>query len=238
VSPVYLYAVLGAVPETSLGEGIAGEPVRAVACDDVVLAVGAMAEIPVPSPEALRRHDTVVRRLATTVDAVLPARFGAVATDERVLCERLTRASTGLHDALARVSGCEQMILRVYVSSAASEASGGGRGAGAMSVDETVPHVGEGTRYLSERARQRKAGGEVAELAPLRPTLARFVTAERIERHQTPPLVASVYHLVRRGTGTDYAKAVADAAGPLLPVRVTVSGPWAPYAFAPAALDE
>jgi Gas vesicle synthesis protein GvpL/GvpF len=237
VSPVYLYAVLGAVPGAPLGEGLAGEPVGAIVCGDVVVAIGAMAEVPAVSPDALRGHDTVVRRLATTVDALLPARFGAVAPDERALCERLGRVSSGLRDALARVSGCEQMILRVYASSSAPDAAGIAPTIGAANppVDETV---GEGTRYLSERTRERQAVRGVAELAPLRPALARFVTAERIERHRTPPLVASVYHLVRRGTAADYAKTIEDAAGRLGPVRVTVSGPWAPYAFAPALMDE
>ena len=237
MSPVYLYAVLGALPETPLGEGLAGEPVRAIVCGEVIAAIGAMAEVPAVSPDSLRAHDTVVRRLATTVDALLPARFGAVAPDERALCERLARVSSGLQNALARVSGCEQMILRVYNSSSAPAAADVGLTIGAANppVGETV---GEGTRYLSERARDRQAAGEVAELAPLRPALARFVTAERIERHRTPPLVASVYHLVRRGTAADYAKTIEDAAGRLAPVRVTVSGPWAPYAFAPASMDE
>jgi hypothetical protein len=227
VSVSYLYAVLDTIPRTALGEGLAGEPVRAVRCADVVLAVGAMTETPAVSPEALRRHDAVVRRLADAVDAVLPARFGASAPDERSLCERLERTATGLREALAQVSGREQMILRVYASTAPA---GGATIPGA--AGETA---GEGTRYLLERARRRQAEADVAELAPLRPVLARLVTAERVERHHTPPLVASVYHLVPRGTSAEYTRTIEEAARPLASIRVTVSGPWAPYAFAPVA---
>ena len=56
--------------------------------------------------------------------------------------------------------------------------------------------------------------------------------AERVERHDAPPLVASVYHLVH---GTDAAAydAAFEAGLIGLDVRVTRTGPWAPYAFAP-----
>src|SRR5262249_21921075 len=153
----------------------------------MVAAAGRIARAPSLVPEALRSHDAVVRRLAGVADALLPARFGAVARDETELCERLARASESLRDALARVSGREQMILRVFVD-----------GAGAPSTPSMAapgPEEGPGTRYLAERARAQREASQARELAPLRPVFDRFVAAERVERHDTPPLVASVYHL-------------------------------------------
>src|SRR5262249_34993525 len=114
VSPLYLYAVLGVVPAAPLGEGLADEPVRTIDCGPVVAAVSVLAEAPVVTPDTLRRHDAVVRRLSQSVDAILPARFGALVPDDRTLRERLGRAAPGLHEALARVAGREQMILRVF----------------------------------------------------------------------------------------------------------------------------
>jgi len=234
VSPLYLYAVLGAAPAGPLGEGMAGEPLRLVRCTDVFAAAGEMNAAPALGPASLRRHDAVVRRLADVADALLPARFGALAGDDAELCERLTRAGDGLRHALARVAGREQMILRVYVSS--EEGSAPPRIPPPLESVAAGGEVGAGTRYLAERARAQRAAAEVNELTPIRPVLDRFVAAERVERHHTPPLVASVYHLLSRGTAAAYTVAVEEAARDLPGIRVTVSGPWAPYAFAPDAL--
>ena len=228
MSPLYLYAVLDAPPRGALGVGMTGEPLRIVRCADVVAAAGEMASAPALDPAALRGHDTVVRRLADAADAVLPARFGALAPTDAELCERLARAGGGLREALARVAGREQMILRVYGASA--------DGRDVSSAPLAPEGSGAGTRYLAERARVHRAAAEVRELAPLRATLDRFVAAERVERHDTPPLVASVYHLLARGSAAAYTEAVQRAASELSGMRVTVSGPWAPYAFAPEVL--
>jgi hypothetical protein len=223
VSPRYLYALLDAEPEAPAGVGLAGEPLRIVGCEGIFAVAGEMREAPTATPETLRGHDAVVRRLATVADAILPARFGMLATDDAELCERLARTGS-LREALARVAGREQMILRVYSSSPAS---------GSKSTPPSpTEHAGPGTAYLAERARQARAMTEIAELTRLRDVLAAFVLEERIEHHDTPPLLASAYHLIARGRASEYATAVdraADADG----MRVRVSGPWAPYAFAP-----
>ena len=73
-----------------------------------------------------------------------------------------------------------------------------------------------------------------AELEPLRPWLEPLVRAERVTRHDTPPLIASVYHLIDRGAGAAYLAAVERVA--LAAARVVATGPWPPYAFAPEAL--
>ena len=73
------------------------------------------------------------------------------------------------------------------------------------------------------------------EIAPLRSALAPLVLAERAERHDRPPLLASVYHLVPRGRSRAYRRAVATARARLGAVRLSVTGPWPPYAFAPEA---
>ena len=226
MSPLYLYAVLGATPARVPATGMNDEPLRLVPCAGILAAAGEMDTAPVLTPDALRGHDAVVRSLAAVADAILPARFGALATDESDLCARLARGGDGLRDALTRVAGREQMILRVYRTAPESE-----------NASEDVPvSGGPGARYLARRARAQRDSGEAGELAPIRSVLDRFVTAERVERHQNPPLVASVYHLLARGSAPAYTAAVERAARALPDVRVTVSGPWAPYAFAPESL--
>jgi len=78
------------------------------------------------------------------------------------------------------------------------------------------------------------AAREAPELEPLRPWLEPLVRAERVTRHDTPPLIASVYHLIDRGAGAAYLAAVERVA--LAAARVVATGPWPPYAFAPEAL--
>jgi hypothetical protein len=230
VSPLYLYAVLGAAPAGALGTGLAGEPLRLVECDGFVAAAGEMAEAPALAPDVLRGHDTVVRRLAANVDAVLPARFGATARDVGELRDQLARAGDALREALARVAGREQMILRVYAEAASRPR------VREAPLDDAADPAGPGASYLRARARTQRTAGAIDELAPIRPVLDRLVVAERVERHDTPPLLASVYHLVRRGEATTYRESVERAGRDLEGVRLTVSGPWAPYAFAPETL--
>ena len=70
----YLYAVVKHPPLAPLGPGLAGEPLSLVALAGVVAVVGEMADAPAATPDTLRGHDEVVRRLAGISDAVLPAR--------------------------------------------------------------------------------------------------------------------------------------------------------------------
>jgi len=52
-----------------------------------------------------------------------------------------------------------------------------------------------------------------------------------VERHDRPPLLATVQHLVARGTGARYVEIVDACRVSLRPCRVSVTGPWLPYAF-------
>ena len=95
--------------------------------------------------------------------------------------------------------------------------------------------TGPGARYLTQRRRQRRQEA-LPELAPLRSRLDGLIAAERIERRTTPPFRASVYHLVERGRDAEYRDAVESNRDLVRGVRLRVSGPWAPYAFAPEAV--
>jgi len=175
--------------------------------------------------------EIVVDPSATKVTA--KADMVALANDDDDLCDRIARAPGAVREALAQVAGREQMIVRVYAAAAPSSNEPRPAEAPRMPGDADPP---SGVAYLVERARVRRAAAELPELAPLRPVFARFVAAERVDRHATPPLLASVYHLLPRGAAADYTAAVEAAAPRLRGVRVTVSGPWAAYAFAPDAL--
>jgi hypothetical protein len=229
VSPVYLYAVLAEAPAGPLPSGLSGEPVRLVACDGVWAAVGDVAAAPAVDEASLRAHDAAVRRLAAGGAALLPARFGSLAGDERALCDALRPRLSAFREGLRAVRGCEQMTLRFARADADAPEAGASHPAGSDAA------AGPGTRYLDAR---RAAAGDpraIPAVARVLDALAPFVRAERRERHERPPLLASVYHLVPRESLDAYRAAV-EAAARGAALRVRSSGPWPPYAFAPDEL--
>ena len=225
---VYVYGLLGAIPHEPLGVGIAGEPLRVVKCGRLLAAVGDMAEAPPVSATTLREHDRAVRRLTALADAVLPVRFGSLVDDESEIARHLESAEEALESALDLVKGREQMTVRIYQQEEKRE-----RGQSTPAEPERAD-VGPGARYLHARRRASAQETRSAALAALLPAVETLVSAERIESHETAPLIASVHHLVERGQGAAYTAAVDMTAATLDRVRVVVAGPWPPYAFAPA----
>jgi hypothetical protein len=229
-SGLYVYAVLESGARAA-GTGLAGEPLRLVPCGDLAAAVGEMADTPTVDARTLRGHDTVVRALAEANDAILPARFGCFVKDETALRDALQPRARELGEALCVVRGCEQMTVRVYASDATTPPPPAEPAPG-----EPAGAARPGTDYLVSRQRERQRAREVPELDPLRPALSLLVRDERAQRHRTPPLLASVYHLIGRGQAAAYQETLARAAASLGGVRVSASGPWPPYAFAPETL--
>jgi hypothetical protein len=227
VSALYLYAVLRQEPREALGHGLDDEPLRLVRCGSLVAVAGPVDKAPPIDAASLRGHDHTLRRLADLVDAVLPVRFCTVVDDENALAALLAPRSAELGEALELVAGREQMTLRLY---------------GERPLTDTEPprpavaDGGPGTRYLTERLRQERRLDATPEVAALRRALAALVVDERVERHDTPPLLASLYHLVERGTSPRYLAALAAARADLGDLVARPSGPWPPYAFAPGAV--
>jgi hypothetical protein len=231
VSGLYLYALVappaGDPSSHPLGPGLAGEPLRLLPCGPFAAVVGEPAALPPPNAGSLAAHDAVVRRLAERFAALLPARFGQALAGEAVLRERLAERERELRQALARVEGCVQMTLRVFAEDP--------RRAPPEPEPAGEEGAGPGTRYLAERLRALS----LPEVAPLRQALRPLLRAERIERPSPPPaaargsLVATAYDLVARADAAEYSKIVEEIAPRLTGYRVTATGPWPPYAFAP-----
>ena len=201
-----LYAIARGAPREAMGAR--GERVRVVARGELEAVCGDPS--PPLSEDALRAHEAAVRRIADASSACLPARFGSCATDEAALSAALAARETELAEALALVAGREQMTLRVHGDA----------------VDEPS-NAGPGTRYLEARRRSRT----MPELGPLRAALSALIRAERIERHTESGLLASVYHLIDRGSAPAYRQAVESTR--LEGMHVTFSGPWPAWSFAP-----
>jgi len=211
---LYLYAVLDRAPRAARLRGLAREPVRFVRSGRLVAAVGEMARPPRPDLANLRAHDRVVRRLTGLTIAALPARFGSLAPTPEALRASLRPRARVLRRALAQVSGREQMTLRVRV----------------RPPSRFEPTDGPGTRHLRRLlARDPRANAEVRRLLDgLRP----LVRAEEVEPAPDDKGAGRIHHLVDRGSAGRYRAQVRKAARAQPGLRVSCTGPWAPYSFA------
>jgi len=232
MSGLYLYAVVREEPRGPLGAGLAAEPIVPVRVAGVVVLAGHVDTSPEIDRATLEAHDAVVRRLAALTDALLPVRFGTVIAGGRALEDALAVQRRLLAEALDLVAGREQMTLRVYGPSPVATADARATAdAGETWTDGSAQ--GPGARYLAARRHDHRVAAALPALDPVRAALAELAHAERIERHTTPPLIASVYHLIARGAVADYRARLDTALSALEPMRIAVSGPWPAYAFAP-----
>jgi hypothetical protein len=221
----YVYAIVTGGATSLRTRGIGGRTLVRVREGRLAAVAEPMAAPPNPSVARLRAQDRIVRRLARSHDAILPARFGSFARDARELRTVLRRRAATLSRALARVRGAEQMNLRVSF-----------QGSGMTRPPARVTS-GRGTRYLRTRA-----GHDWPALAAVRSALAEhsIVRAALVEVHAAPPRtrlgpIVTIYHLIARGASSEYRKVVLATIAREPGVSAVVSGPWPPYAFtAPA----
>ena len=223
---LYLYALTRAGAGDPLDEGL-----RRLEVGPVAAIVGDL-EAPAVTPEALAAHDAVVRRLAERLPALLPARFGQTVPDEATLTSWITAREQDLVEALALVQGCVQMTLRVFAGPEAVEPT-------APAPEDLPEDLGPGARFLHARRDAAARARALPEIAPLRDALRPLLRAERIERpdpDRPGQLRATAYDLVSQGEADAYTRTVAETAPRLAGWRVTATGPWPPYAFAPGLI--
>jgi Gas vesicle synthesis protein GvpL/GvpF len=228
---VYVYALVAKAPSEGLGTGMSGEALRVVTCGRLLAVVGDTSARPPVTSTALREHDRTIRRITAITDAVLPMRFGSMVDGELDLARHLEPAEAALEAALVLVAGREQMTVRVYERQARAE-----EGPRIAAPPAAAANLGPGARYLLER---RQTPANVSHRAALDAVLAApavLIRGQRIESHGSPPLIASVHHLIDRGQGEAYAAVLYTGTADLIDAAVTVSGPWPPYAFASGEL--
>jgi hypothetical protein len=222
---LYVYAILDA-PVPPIASDL--EMVQGPACWLAVKTIAAN-QIPQATADALAAQDAIVRALATRAAAVLPLRFGTSFQNEAALRASLAEIDGGrLREALARVRGCEQMIVRAFQNDAARSSASAATNADAAAAS------GPGTAYLAQRAAALAA--TPARLQPLRERLASIVREEIAEAAPRPPLLESMYHLIARGDAPRYTAIVATWPPPA-DLVVRASGPSPVYAFAKDALS-
>lgn len=230
-----VYALTPRRPTLPPLRGVAGERLRPVTSGGVTAIVGELRRRRAPSRSTLVQYDRVIRTVATRLPSVLPARFGTCFDDLDELHHVLRSRQHTLRRSLAHIRNRSQMTVRIVGAggaSAAREASvaaRAGEAAGARGARKGTGRVGgRGTTYLRQRAAAAAREREIPGFDPVRAAVRRWIRDERVEKH---PAIASVYHLVPRGSAEAYRQAVvraASAAG----LQVVVTGPWPPYAFA------
>jgi hypothetical protein len=211
---VYVYAIAEELGDISHLAGVRGEPLLLVAFGRAVVVAGEMTVRPPLEPAILRAQDALVRALHDRARALLPMRFGTTSADrEEVL--RAIDAHGDLATRLAAVRDCEQMVVRVL---------------GTLDQEtQPVSAAATGTQYLEARAKRHQPGPALAALAAGVGDLPKSV---KIEPSSQPGLLGAVYHLIERGRADEYRRAIDHRAAQLPDVRILVSGPSPPYAFA------
>ncbi|MGH9409574.1 MAG: GvpL/GvpF family gas vesicle protein [Vicinamibacterales bacterium] len=216
--PLYVFALVDRVPRDGAGAGIGG-PVTFRKVAGAFAAVERRADVPPIEFGLLRKHQTVVSRLAARVPAILPVRFGTLVSPVE-LHELLDERDDELAEAFAYVRHRVQFTWRTRTKRRPV-----GPGPGAALIQS-------GTEYLRRAARS--ANPPVpAMFRPVRAQLRPLIAGEKYEP-AAGTRGARLYHLVEARAAAEYAKRashIQDARRTL-----AVSGPWPPFAFAPEAL--
>jgi hypothetical protein len=211
---LYVYAIAEELGDVSDLTGLRGEALTLIPFAAAVAVAGEVTSRPPLEPATLRDQDALVRALHDRARALLPMRFGTTSSDRDEL-RRAIESRGDLATRLAAVRGCEQMVVRVLGT--------------AMPDDEPVPAPATGTQYLEARAKRHRAAPALDALAA---GVGEICRGAKVEPSSQPGLLGAVYHLIERGHADEYRRAIDQAAAQLPDVRILVSGPSPPYAFA------
>jgi hypothetical protein len=199
--------------------------------DGIAAIVGDVRRRPAASPANLRRYAAVVELLAARAAAVLPVRFGTAFADSSELLLVLRSRQASIRARLHVVRARAQMTIRVLSRLGSDPDDGPFRGQTLMTDRSGVRprnRATQGTEYLQQRWAIVRAAQQIPELEPVREAVQRFIRDERVERRGG---IATVHHLIPRASAERY-RIAAERAAARAGVRLTLSGPWAPYAFA------
>ena len=218
----YVFALVDAMPSRRAGKGLSG-PLSIRKLAGAFAVVERRADVPPIEFGSLKKHQDVVARLATQVPAILPVRFGTLLEPEH-LEEATSERDDEIADAFDQVRDKVQFTWRIKRGTGI-----GDRGSG-RKTQRDLPKTG--AEYLRRAAKAANPAPPAAFRA-LRSTLAPLMTKQRYQPG-TAAIPEAVYHLVAKANVDRYVAAAAALrkASP----RLTVSGPYPPFAFAPEIL--
>jgi hypothetical protein len=214
--PWYVFALADRVPRVSAVRGFTSAVTFRPAAG-LYAAVERRRDVPPPEMGSLQRHQHLVERLAARVPAILPVRFGTLLTADEIE-ESIEARREDIAEALDLVRDRRQMTWRLRGSPQRQSAR-----------EAPVPFDAlSGAEYLRRAAHPTSLS--------LPPGLRRVRTAlgplSAAERQSSPRETArALYHLVDRAIVDRYIAAAKPVRA--RDAQLTLSGPWAPYAFAP-----
>jgi gas vesicle protein GvpL/GvpF len=223
---IWVYALIASSSSRVIGSGMSGERLRAIRAGRITALVGELRRAPKPTMTNLRRYAMVIGKAAAQTPAILPVRFGTGMADLDEVTFVLRSRQDTLRRRLRAVRGRAQMTLRVV--SGRSGRSGSDPGDNPSSGSDPGDESTQGTQYLQQRAITAARAREIPGFAPIRVAVKRWVKDERVEKRGG---VITVNHLIPRSSVSAYRSALeraAERAG----LRVIVTGPFPPYAFA------
>jgi gas vesicle protein GvpL/GvpF len=220
--PWYVFALVDRPPAGRKGKGLSGAlSLRRVPGGLAV--VERRADVPPAEFGSLQRHQEVVADLASRVPAILPVRFGTLLDDDG-LAEALAERDEEIERALAAVRDRVQFTWRRKTRRTSIFAAPSTRAGDAG--------AGPGADYLRRAARTSRPSPPPA-WRTLRAKLSPLIAAEQYQP-ATATVPESLYHLVARDAVARYST-IADALRHA-DDKLTMTGPWAPFAFAPRVL--
>jgi gas vesicle protein GvpL/GvpF len=225
---ICVYAMVSPAPVRLRLAGIGGERLRVITVDRLSAIVGELKRVPRPTIRNLRRYAAVIEAIASKVPAILPARFATTVTDRDELAFILRSRGAALRQRLRAVGGRAQMTIRLVGSDPGDVTLRGQTPVTRRSGVRPRNKATQGTQYLQQRIAIAARARAVAGFDPIRNAVGRFVKDERVEKRGD---VVTINHLVPRTAASRYLTAVERAAEEGA-IRLSVSGPWAPYAFA------
>lgn len=231
---VCVYALVSPAPARLRLTGMAGEPLRVVTANRIGAVVGGMRRAPAPSIRNLRRYAAVVEAIAAEAPAILPARFATTVTGDEELAVILASRGATLRRRLRAVRGRCQVTIRLLspLSESESESDEAPLASRSAMAGRTRPRLAhgatQGAQYLRRMAALAASARAIPGFAPIRAAVRRFVKDERVEKRAG---IVTVNHLIPRAAAPRYLAAV-ERAATANHLRLMVSGPVAPYAFA------
>ena len=225
---ICVYALVFPAPTHSRLAGIEGERLRVITVDRLSAIVGELKRVPAPTIKNLRGYAAVIEAIASKVPAILPARFATTVAERDELAFILRSRGAALRQRLRAVRGRAQMTIRLVGSDPGDVRLRGQTPVTRPSGVRPRNEATHGTQYLQERIAIAARARAVDGFEPIRNAIRRFVKDERVEKRGD---VVTVNHLVPRTAVSRYLTAVEHAAEEGT-VRLSISGPWAPYAFA------
>jgi hypothetical protein len=200
---VLLYAVTEAANGDDVaGQGLDDRPLRAIRDDGLVAVVSDHDSHPAPTEPNLWAYEDVVEKLMTKT-TVLPARFGATATQDEDIRSMLSERHDEFVKTLESVQGAVEIAIR------------------APSSNETITPAASGTEYMLARLSQRQRARQLA--AEIDAAVGDVARARTRRPHSLNTLAYLVDH--------NQLEEFLDRLDQLNDPEITWTGPWPPYSF-------